>query len=119
MNTQKVLIVITEPVYGSDNPYNALRLAKSLLEKDDVRLSIYLLGDAVVGARKGQQTPKGFYNFGKMLMMFANKGVPMAVCITCMDARGIREQDLIDGVRMGGMQVLSEWVLTHDKVLTF
>jgi uncharacterized protein involved in oxidation of intracellular sulfur len=116
---QKVLILITEPVYGSENPYNALRLAMSLLEKEDVRLSIYLLGDAVVGARKGQETPKGFYNFGKMLLMFSNKGVPISICITCMEARGIREEDLIDGVKPGGMQVLSEWVLTHDKVLTF
>jgi len=115
----KVLMLITEPVYGSDNPYNALRLAKSLLEKDDVQLSIYLLGDAVVGARKGQTTPKGFYNFGKMLMMFANKGVPISLCTTCMDARGIREEDLIEGVKPGGMQVLSEWVLENDKVLTF
>jgi uncharacterized protein involved in oxidation of intracellular sulfur len=116
---QKILIVITEPVYGSENPYNALRLAKALLEKENVRLSIYLLGDAVVGARKGQQTPKGFYNFGKMLMIFANKGVPISLCITCMEARGIKEEDLVEGVKMGGMQVLSEWVLTHDKVLTF
>jgi len=116
---QKVLIVITEPVYGSENPYSALRLAKSLLEKENVQLSIYLLGDAVSGARKGQETPKGFYNFGKMLLMFSNKGVPISICITCMEARGIKEQDLVDGVKPGGMQVLSEWVLENDKVMTF
>ena len=116
---QKILILITEPPYGSENPYNALRLAKALVENDDVRLSIYLLGDAVVGARKGQETPKGFYNFGKMLMLFANKGVPMSICISCMEARGIKEDELLDGVRPGGMQVLSQWVIRSDKVLTF
>jgi uncharacterized protein involved in oxidation of intracellular sulfur len=116
---QKILILVTEPPYGSENPYNALRLARELLDNNDVRLSIYLLGDAVVGARKGQQTPKGFYNFGKMLMLFANKGVPISICITCMEARGIKEEELLEGVRPGGMQVLSEWVLHNDKVLTF
>lgn len=116
---QKVLMIINGPPYGSDNPYNALRLARELLEKDGVSLSIYLLGDAVVGAKSGQETPKGYYNFGKMLTLFANKGVPIGICITCMKARGIREEELVSGVKLGGMQVLSEWVLQNDKVLTF
>jgi len=119
MDMQKVLIIINEPPYGSDNAYNALRLARELVEKEDVSLSIYLLGDAVVGAKKGQETPRGYYNFGKMLTLFANKGVQMGICITCMEARGLREEELLDGVKLGGMQVLSEWVLENDKVLTF
>ncbi len=116
---QNILIIITEPPYGSENPYNALRLAQALLEKGETGLSIYLLGDAVTGAKKGQYTPKGFYNFGKFLTILANKGVPISLCITCQEARGIADDELLEGVKPGGMQVLSEWVLKHDKVLTF
>ena len=115
---QKILLLITEPAYGSENPYNALRLGLALLEKG-ASLSIYLLGDAVVGAKKGQETPRGFYNFGKFLSIFINKGVPVSLCITCQEARGIMDDELLDGIKPGGMQVLSDWVLQHDKVLTF
>ena len=116
---QKILFVLTEPPYGNESPWNALRLAKELLDKPDVSLSIYLQGDAVSGAKKDQWTPKGYYNFGKMLMLFLNRGVPVSICITCQEARGLKDEELIDGIKPGGMQVLSEWVLRHDKVLTF
>ncbi len=116
---QKVLIVITGPPYGSEGPWNALRLASALLEHGDVAVSVYLLGDAVVGARKGQETPSGHYNIGKMLTVLSRKGVPISLCITCQEARGIKDGELLDGVKPGGMQVLSKWVLGHDRVLTF
>jgi uncharacterized protein involved in oxidation of intracellular sulfur len=116
---QRILIILTEPPYGNEKPYNALRLARALLDKKGVRLSIYLLGDAVTGAKKGQKTPGGSYNIGKMLTFLANKGVPISLCIICQEARGIKDGELLDGVKPGGMQVLSDWVLKHDKVLTF
>jgi len=115
----KILMLITEPPYGSEGPWNALRLASALLDRKGVKVSIYLLGDAVVCARKGQATASGYYNIGKMLSVLARKGAQISLCITCQEARGIKDEELLDGVRPGGMQVLSKWVLEHDKVLTF
>jgi uncharacterized protein involved in oxidation of intracellular sulfur len=116
---QKILILITEPPYGNEKPWNALRLARTLLDKKGVKLSVYLLGDAVIAAKKGQNTPAGSFNIGKMLTLLANKGVPISLCITCQESRGIKDEELLEGVKPGGMQVLSEWILKQDKVLTF
>ena len=44
-----VLVIVNDQPYGSERPYNALRLAGSLAKRDDVALRVFLLGDAVAG----------------------------------------------------------------------
>src|SRR3990172_7504849 len=46
-----VTIIINSPPYGSESPYNALRLALTLTVAAKVRL--FLLGDGVLCAKKG------------------------------------------------------------------
>ena len=50
-----VLVIVNDQPYGSERPYNALRLAGSLAKPDDVALRVFLLGDAVGCAVAGQQ----------------------------------------------------------------
>ena len=50
-----VLVIVNDQPYGSERPYNALRLAGSLAKADDVALRVFLLGDAVGCAVAGQQ----------------------------------------------------------------
>lgn len=57
----KTLFVINDPPYGTERMYNALRLAHALLKRDaGDESTVFLMGDAVVGARKGQTTPDGY-----------------------------------------------------------
>lgn len=64
---QTVLILHDAP-YGSERPYNALRLALAMAKQPDAApVAIYLLGDAVGAAVAGQRTPDGFYNLERML----------------------------------------------------
>jgi uncharacterized protein involved in oxidation of intracellular sulfur len=67
------LIILNEGPYGSERPYNGLRLAMSLQEKG-APVKLFLMGDAVGCARKNQQTPTGFYNVGRMVASVARKG---------------------------------------------
>ncbi len=65
---QEILLVINESPYGSEKAYNALRTAMNLQKKDvEIDVNIFLLDDGVGCARKGQETPKGFYNIERML----------------------------------------------------
>ena len=58
----KALFVLNDPPYGTERCYNALRLAHALLKKDpETEITVFLMADAVVGARKGQKTPDGYY----------------------------------------------------------
>ncbi len=43
----------------------------------------------------------------------------ISVCGTCMDARGMAEERLIDGARRGTMDILTEWTVWADKILVF
>ena len=71
MNT---LIIINDGPYGSERPYNALRLAMTLAKKEAVSLRLFLMGDGVQCAVTGQVTPDGFYNLERMLRSILRRG---------------------------------------------
>ena len=45
-----VLVVVNDQPYGSERPYNALRLAGALSKREEVEVRVFLLGDAVACA---------------------------------------------------------------------
>ncbi len=113
-----MVMIISEPPYGNEKPWNALRLAKALVAiKQNIRL--FLLGDAVAIAKKGQKPPAGYYNLGQMMKELVGSGVEARVCGTCIDSRGLKSEELIDGVVVGKMLELARWVEDTPKVLNF
>ena len=114
-----VTIILNDAPYGNERTYTALRLADAMLALDEqLELTVCLLGDAVWCAKQGQQTPEGFYNVGRMLRPILRRGLVL-VCETCMAARGIGNQDLIEGCRQARLGEVAMMVLDSDKVLTF
>ena len=88
----KTLLILNEPLYGTERTYNGLRLAQTLLKKNQaMELSVFLPADAVAAARKGQRTAEGFYNVEHMLKRLMASQARVLLCGTCMDARGIQE----------------------------
>lgn len=114
-----ILFILNDAPYGSEHTYNALRLARTVLKSGKSQVQVFLLGDAAGGAQSGQKVPQGYYNIADMLAMLAKHGGEIAVCGTCMDARGMTEANLVEGTRRGTMDILTEWTLAADKVLTF
>ena len=55
------------------------------------------MADAVAAARKGQKTPEGYYNVERMLKQALVAKNAVLLCGACMDARGMGDEDLIDG----------------------
>lgn len=118
---QHVLIVASGAPYGSESLFNALRLAIALGEQDDccpVERKLFLLSDAVTAALRGQSPAEG-YNLRQMLEILAAQGVPIRLCKTCSDARGMSALPLLDGIEIGTLPLLARWTLEADKVLTF
>ena len=74
------------------------------------------MGDAVACAKAGQKVPEGYYNAGDMVRMV---GGEVAFCGTCMDARGISEDEVMPGSRRSTMEELTAATLDADKVLVF
>ena len=115
----KSLFILNDPPYGTEKSYNALRLARSLLEKGGGDVHIFLLGDAAICAHGGEKVPQGYYNIADMLGAVMRCGGEVGVCGTCMDARGITADELVEGARRGTMDQLTEWTTGADKVLVF
>jgi uncharacterized protein involved in oxidation of intracellular sulfur len=115
----KVLLVLNEAPYGSERFYTAMRLATSLLGREEPTLvRLFLASDAVIGALPGQQPSQG-YSIEKMLRDLIEAGAEVEVCVTCIESRGLRQLALIPGIRIGNMPHLAEWVAESDRVLVF
>lgn len=114
-----ILIVLNEAPYGSERTYNGLRLAGAFAKTGGNALLLFLMGDSVVAAKAGQKVPSGYYNVEVMLGAVIRAGGKVALCGTCLDARGINEAEIVQGAQRGTMNQLAEWTTTADKVLVF
>ncbi|MCP4408546.1 MAG: hypothetical protein GY807_12435 [Gammaproteobacteria bacterium] len=112
-----ILIILNDPSYGTERSYNGLRLAKALSNKD-TKVTVFLMADAVICAKRGQKVPQGFYNIELMLKSVIRKG-EVLLCGTCMDARGFTDDDIVQDARRSTMQELAQRTLAADKVLVF
>ena len=119
----KHLFILNDPPYGTERVYNGLRLATNLLAKAEqhgpTEVTVFLMGDAASAAKDGQSTPNGYYNVATMLTLFVRKGGQIRVCGTCMDARGLTQDELLDGAMRSTMDELTALTVEADKVLVF
>jgi uncharacterized protein involved in oxidation of intracellular sulfur len=116
----KVFILLNDPPYGTERCFNGLRVAHALLKQDrDTEVTVFLMADSVIAARKGQKTPEGYYNMERMLKRVVVSKGDILLCGTCMDARGMIDADVMDGARRSTMSELAEATTAADKVLVF
>lgn len=113
------LIIVNDPPYGSERAYNALRLALSLAKRAGTQVRAFLMADAVVCAKRGQRTAKGYYNVENMVRALLGHGGRVALCGSCMDARGLTEQETVEGATRSSMEELTEWTVEADRVISF
>jgi len=115
----QILVVINDPGYGSERPYNAIRLAGTLARREDTAVTVFLIGDAVGCAVRDQHVPTGYYDLERMLGALVRHGGTIGCCGTCMDARGISDDRLLEGARRSSMEELADLTLGADRILTF
>jgi len=117
----KVLMVFNrEPYDKSDVTWNGLRLAETLRKKG-AEVRIFLMNDAVDLARDACKKPEDYdHDLSEMLRELIAKEVIVEVCGTCMSRCGIhKNQPYFEGANKSTMNVLADWVIDSDKVLTF
>jgi uncharacterized protein involved in oxidation of intracellular sulfur len=68
------LIIVNDGPYGNERSYNALRIAMNLFKRELVKVRVFLIGDGVQCAVRGQQTPQGYYNIERMMSSIARRG---------------------------------------------
>ena len=113
-----VTIVLQDAPYWNEKVWNALRLSQALLSVGS-QVRIFLYGDSVVSAKKGQNPPKVYYNIGDMVKGLVEKGVEVRSCLTCTSARGLAQEDFVEGVAIGKTIDLARWVNEGGQVMVF
>ena len=71
---KNILFIVNDSPYGIERPYNALRLEMNLAKRAGLTISVFMVGDGVLCAKKGQKTPDGYYNIERMVQSLARKG---------------------------------------------
>ena len=102
----KTLFIINDSPYGTERAFNALRLAMAM-QKGGAEMTVFLMADAVGGARQGQTTPNGYYNIERMLKRVLASSGAVLLCGTCMDARGLRDDEVVTGAKRSTMDELA------------
>ena len=115
----KTLFILNAAAYGSELSYNGLRLATSLAKREGEEVKIFLIGDAVSCVKKGQKVPQGYYNMELMLSNAVRHYAEIGVCSTCMDARGITDDEIAGGAKRSTMEELTNWTIWADKAISF
>ena len=115
----KTLFILNDPPYGTERSYNALRLAIQLAKREDQQVRIFLIGDAAACAKRGQKVPQGYYSLEAMLGVATRRGAEVGVCGTCMEARGVSDEELAPATRRSTMDELADWTLWADRVVSF
>ena len=116
---QKIVIIANGAAYGSESLFNSLRLSIALCDQQpQPEVKLFLMSDAVTAGLRGQKPAEG-YNIQQMLEILTAQNVPVKLCKTCTDGRGISALPLVEGVEIGTLVELAEWTLNADKVLTF
>lgn len=115
----KFLFILNDAPYGDERSYNGLRLADSMAKNEGHEVRVFLIGDAAACAKRGQNTPQGFYNLERMLKLLLNRKGQVGVCGSCLDARGITETELVEGCHRSSMEELTNWTAQADQVLVF
>ena len=115
----KTLLILNDGPYGSERSYNGFRLAMSLMNREGEEVHVFLMGDAVCCAVRGQKTPDGYYNIERMARAIAQRGGRVGCCGSCSDARALTDETRIEGAHRSSMEELTDWTLRADRVITF
>lgn len=114
------LIMLNDGPYGTEKPYNALRIAMSLQKNFNAKVTIALMGDGVINAVSGQDTPQGYYNIERMLKSIIVKKGRVILCTTCMNARGMSGDGLVRGAEKSSTDEVARVIEEEaEKVLVF
>ncbi len=109
-------IVVSEAPYGREKAYTSLRFALTAL-LDGHKVNIFFVQDGVYVAKK-PQNPAEFPSILAYLEEAIKEGANVKICTPCANARGISEETIVNGAKLGTMHDLVEWAAKSDQVIT-
>ena len=107
--------MIGDGPYTAERPYTMLRFAYTAL-LEDCKINIFLVEDGILVGKKNQD-PTTYDNLGKWMKDIISEGANVKACGVCMKARGLSEDELIDGIKKTTMNGFVEMCVEADNVM--
>lgn len=115
--TGKLLIFLCDSPFQNESVDHAVEIAKAALGKGH-GVNVYLMMDGVYNPSTSQNgEPFNMDSVSERLEELVKDGVEISTCRVCMEIRGVTEENLPEGVDMGGIFDLSEMVAESDAIL--
>ena len=108
-------IVIADGPYTKERPYTMLRFAYTALLEDH-KINIFLVEDGIFVGKK-KQDPSTYDNLEKWMKDIISEGANVKACAVCMKARGMPEEELIEGIKKTTMNGFVDMCVEADKIL--
>lgn len=116
-NKLSITIIIGDAPYGNERPYSALRFVLAALLQE-LKVNIFLIENGVYTGMKNQ-APADYPNDKTLMSDALEKGASVKACIPCCKARGVTQEDLVEGIQPGTINDLVSFVVNSDKTIFF
>ncbi len=113
--SQTFTIVIANGAYTSERPFTMLRFAYTALLEEH-KVNIFLVEDGIFVGKKNQN-PATYDNVGKWMSDVIEEGANVTACGVCMKARGLSEDELMDGIFKTSMHGFVNMCAESDHIL--
>jgi tRNA 2-thiouridine synthesizing protein D len=119
-----ITVVVGDAPYGKQRVYTALRFLLVALHEGH-QANLFLLEDAVFAAKRGQQPPEmpvgdaGMPKCEELLRAAMLEGLQITACRVCSMERGLQPDEVMEGVAVGSMVDLVNWVVESDRTVSF
>lgn len=119
-----ITVAVGDPSYGDQRVYTALRFSLAALHEGH-QVNLFLFEDAVWAAKKGQRPPEmpvgeaGMPSCEELLGAAMQEGLTVKACRACSAERGLRAEEMIEGVESASMVDLVDWVVQSDRSVFF
>ncbi len=118
LDREQVIIVLKNVSNGSDRLLNALMFCQMQI-KEGENVLIVLDGDSVFLGHKGRRLHRGSVSMEGIFVDIISKGGRVVMHQGSIKARGLSEDELLDGVEMTGVLDIKEWIEQGRHVLMF
>jgi len=109
-------IIIGDGPYTKERPYTMLRFAYTALLEGH-KVNIFLVEDGIFVGKQNQD-PSSYDNVGKWMKDVLEEQANVKACGVCMKARGLTEDELIDGIEKTTMNGLLAMTVEADNILS-
>lgn len=114
------VLAIKSHVYGSQGAYLAYQFANALIRQKHSISQVFFFQDGVNNANVLVNPATDEINLMEKWQTFSHQHqVPLHLCISAAQRRGITEQNLAKGFTLAGLGEFSKAVLEADRLMSF